>query len=693
MYVICIESDLRFILEEKMNKKKTLQFSALIVVLSLLLTGTLAFIDLTQHKTNEASTQLTMMDVALVEDFDPDDFVNWMVPQAGEPAKKKEIHVANIGLRDQSAAPAWIRLQFKEYAEMGDSQLFHTDTRYAIDTTGQFIRRAKTSAAETPTEGKALFAGDTLAQKYFDLDPTRLPEDWQTMFDDQTLAPEGYWYIPTNSKDVNGQYGRYLLLRAESSIAMNSLLPDSPNYRNEKATDTSASANHHEGVTEECDYPTYTWQNTNVTAPIHDYVQWLMNDARFDVIPTWSAYDPTNYTEAMWIVAENDPEGYAYWNEALAPEEKTENIMNAMQLIEQPTGEFYYALHIEMEAYSLEDIPSDWPAQLVSTVAPPAVQSDKIILAGGYRIDGGGIGTPTAPTPNVNAKFDDEITRMGFAAGTVIKKWKVSGNHDSAEHAYFNTANELIVPFFEKGIDWYDPTKGGTVTVPSDMNTPYTPPANANYTYLTVTAISEDGVRKSINVRIIPWLPVPNMDDASGNRLMVAQYFVPGSENLDKVRVNDSMTMTDANVYSGSNLEREMKWVRDNRLTAAAKGKILGVTLTQEAQWSGDVTNAPNTGTSVVKTTGVTDDDRRLFPLSYRELRDSGAWQTTGLTGTYAYINYNKMRYPNNGPWWLRSPGRTAGYAGLGGAEGNVNAGSGVTYAFGLRAVCWVLNP
>jgi hypothetical protein len=75
-------------------------------------------------------------------------------------------------------------------------------------------------------------------------------------------------------------------------------------------------------------------------------------------------------------------EGWVYWSSALLPGASTTDFMESMSLVNQPQGAFYYALHVDLQAISIDNI-NRWqatmPAQLYEYLRPVLVDSFNVL--------------------------------------------------------------------------------------------------------------------------------------------------------------------------------------------------------------------------------------------------------------------------------------------------------------------------
>ena len=299
-----------------------------------MLGGTYAYRDYAQHKNNEFNGPDNKYDVRLVEDFNPSDASNWMV---GDPITK-EIRAANVGEAFKGYGPAYVRLQLKEYMEIGQLIYVKTDERYMVDTDGQF----------------EIFESEELAREAY-------PDHVYAELTDAVTDREG-WFVRTQEGDVNGQYGKHVVIQYEINMenAEKVLGPESPDRASD---DAKSDAQHHEPNTGECAYTVHKWDGANAIAA---YISWILGE---DVV-AYSEWAGSPALEAKWVYDDRPGEegtGWVYWVQPLNPGTTTTNFLEKVDLIVQPEGPFYYAIHTDMNTVSFDEL-DKW------TDMPPAIR-------------------------------------------------------------------------------------------------------------------------------------------------------------------------------------------------------------------------------------------------------------------------------------------------------------------------------
>lgn len=355
-------------------KKKVSAVTAALLVIALLLGGTYAWSDYRQHKTNEAMSHMQKYNVRLVEDFQEKD--NWKVADGD---LKKEIRVTNTGLVAKDYTDVYVRIQLKEYMEMAEMVIERTAQRYMIDTSGAFIYFATEAAA------KAAYPNNIVKQLH-----------------DAVNDVTG-WFVQTKEHDDNGQYGDYVTtkyaLSDDVTHIMGTVRADKDAKKTEKhdvvADGTAPQRNG------ECNYPVHLWDGSG--NPTKEYINWILNDPSIKKLSEWDG-QPGKF----WIIDDtagnNNP--FIYWGEALAPETSTADFLKAINLEKQPNGDFYYAIHTELQAVSLDEL-SKW------TDAPGSITDAYISSVPGVIFDFSGMTTPitikvgeTSPAPEVKVNPD-----------------------------------------------------------------------------------------------------------------------------------------------------------------------------------------------------------------------------------------------------------------------------------------------
>ena len=305
-------------------KKAFVGIAAALAVASTALSGTYAWNDYKQHKSNRMGSSDTKYEARLVEEFDDED--DWTVEKGRIP---KKISVVNLGERNDNFGDVYVRIQLKEYMEIGGFSTTETTLRYMIDTEGQFITYASEQAAQ------AAWPGHNVAN-----------------LTDKVTGKSG-WFIETQAGDPNGQMGKHVVI----DIAIEDAVPVIP------GTTRAVNLNHHgyQGPngfvtrSDECNYTVHPWNG--MTLPTASYVDWHLNDPAIIKLSDWLA-DGSPAVD-KWIIDDVSNSGWVYWGRALRTDgDMTSTFMDSVSLKVQPDGCFYYVIHVELDAISYGELGS-----------------------------------------------------------------------------------------------------------------------------------------------------------------------------------------------------------------------------------------------------------------------------------------------------------------------------------------------
>ncbi|MCL2748117.1 MAG: hypothetical protein FWE59_05610 [Oscillospiraceae bacterium] len=300
------------------TKKRTVAILALVALLAAMMGATFAWVDYDQHKTNEFNGKGYHHDVRLVEDFDEED--DWRIDDG---PLSKEIRVANVGSAQDGYGPIIVRLQLKEYMEIGGLSYSMTERRYMIDNDGYFV----------------VFATEAAARAAW-------PDHNVARLTDVVTKTTG-WFIETKAHDPNGQYGKYVV--TEISVDMNTALPVISGTTRHSGEAASA---HHDPDNLECEYPLHLWDPGSELA-YAQYIEWILG-ANVTALSAWDGV-----SGSKWVYDDVNGTGWVYWVAFLQPGTTTLNLLEAVDLIKQPNGPFYYVIHVDMQAISPDRL-NDW---------------------------------------------------------------------------------------------------------------------------------------------------------------------------------------------------------------------------------------------------------------------------------------------------------------------------------------------
>ena len=294
-------------------------------VCAVAVSGTLAWQDYRQHKSNELSGIKIKYEARLVEDFE--EVPDWKVEDVDI---KKEIRVTNLGQAAAGYGAVYVRLQLKEFMQIGDVTYVETEKRYMIDTEGQFLFYTSENAAKTAW-----------------------PDHNVAQLTDFVTGRTG-WFIETQDHDPNGQMGKHVLLNVligeAQPVIEGSTLAVDKNHHGYEVTDPVTGEKTFVTRSDECDYPIHGWGDVDATEAINRYIAWTLGE---DVI-LMSDWDGAPV--AAWIIDDTNADGWAYWGQPLATDgDTTSNLLEKVRLVEQPDGNFYYVIHTDMEALSIDE--------------------------------------------------------------------------------------------------------------------------------------------------------------------------------------------------------------------------------------------------------------------------------------------------------------------------------------------------
>ena len=398
-----------------MNKRIIYGIAAGVVALSLLVTGVWAWIDNAQHKSNiiKGGPDNIHQDVVLIEDFEePED------PIPGDEWTKK-ISAKNTGEGD-----IFVRIQLKEYMEVSKQYYGYAEQPAGtllyllVDSDGKFVASAGPSAANRASFKLAL---DNMGLDYTD---AQIVGPFTAYGD--TVAR---YYLNTNgTTNLNGKNGKQLLVSFTQDAAK-PFVTGAVKGTYENTTDNQLHK------TAECNYAVHTWNGADHcdcgngdAGQFHEYIKWHLGS---DII-LLSQWD--GKAVAKWILDDSSPEGWAYWGEALKPGVETSRLMESIELLKQPDGPYYYALHVDMQAADIYQMRSNFtgmPAKIENVYRPIK----------GFYITAG----------KTTARGDDIVTFEAFFDGAAIPlssvTWSVARKDGAANpFPYTQFANASNTP-------------------------------------------------------------------------------------------------------------------------------------------------------------------------------------------------------------------------------------------------------
>lgn len=426
-----------------LTRRRIAGAAAIILAAVFMLSGTYAWRDYRQHKTNEANSDGIVYKARLVEEFDPDDVKDWKIT---DPKVTKTVSVLNPGAEtaDDTAnyGDIFVRLQLKEFMEFYEVTYIRTAERYMTDKDGQFI-------AFDPADYGSPAAAFAAAQAYAaDLEakygnaPHIIKQE--RMYNTPAAVANANlpWYIQTKESDPGGIYGDFIITGIEvDESGPRNIIKDASQIPGKASGDQAANHNDytfHEGEPDsaaahgngECNYTVHTWNgglySFFVNGPgeetFMDYIEWIFGG---DVITyeQWQNNFGGKVVE-KWVVDTNSPEGWVYWMSPLAPGQKTSDLLKAMDLIKQPGDAFYYALHVDMQAVCFNEL-DNWITDIPPGNAAPA---DIInTLKAGYEKITSIVITPDSANAAQNATQQFTAAVRGTSGISQEVIWSVDG--------------------------------------------------------------------------------------------------------------------------------------------------------------------------------------------------------------------------------------------------------------------------
>ena len=342
------------------------KITAALLAAAMLLGGTYAWTDYTQHKTNTAAGTLSTYDVTLNDDFKVQE-EDWKV---GNDLEK------NVSVTNRGEGNVYVRLALKEFMSIAEHEYEYSDERYATYSTGANIGKFIVNTDPlSQTDANAWAASLGYTGKAVYLNPAPLD-----------AFPFGYpagWYIETQFDDIDGQYGKFLTV----DIDTDTHVPLAPLAADATHSNNLGDPGHNDPTVATRPLPENAWplfsfedgnpnyiDGSTVNADgqieyrmdagsdaywdIRKYVNVLLNS---DFIIPYSEWLEINAPVYQWVWNDqdlNDP--YIYWGAPLKPGETTQDLVEGLQLIFQPDGHFIYELFVDMQAVSLEQMDDNW---------------------------------------------------------------------------------------------------------------------------------------------------------------------------------------------------------------------------------------------------------------------------------------------------------------------------------------------
>ncbi|MCL2491702.1 MAG: hypothetical protein FWE87_03000 [Coriobacteriia bacterium] len=343
-------------MEKSTSRRRKLGIAlAILLALALLLMGTFALVLPAQHGSNEflGRGEADIPSVKLVDTFDPANAVDWQVGTNID----KRVSVLNDG-----EVPVYVKIQLKEYMDI--KPLEATQFTYWQTVPGSGIptsvgageKPSLFAIVDDPAKGEVFVVYNAPA----DASVGSVKAYFQSLgyvanevayFTEAANGQTG-WFVVSEKGDINGQYGRYAYaeitgtVEGTAQIIGNVARADCDHY---DAHDSD----------HECDECKYDIRKMNLSGGIDttsqafmQYISWILG-ADVVYINDW-----TGEAGDFWII---DVDGWVYWGNVLEPGDSTSAFMEKVALNIQPDGNFYYVIHIDMEACT--DPRRDWGMQ------------------------------------------------------------------------------------------------------------------------------------------------------------------------------------------------------------------------------------------------------------------------------------------------------------------------------------------
>ena len=403
------------------RRKAAMGISAIAVAITLLLGGTFAWqlIVGNEHKSSRAGDENEKIyDVTLVEDsinFTP----NWRVGQA---PLSKNVSVVNNGNVRLNGQPVYVRLSIKEYFEYAeDTTYIQTLHRYMVydgvralfpgevtETSGTLGGKGRFVMFDNENDAQNAFPNNIVAQADIVTRDGGATQEASMKLQDIITgdnAATDYWFVRTQYGDDDGEYGKFMTVGTELGDV--TTVGSAP-----KAADLDVNHNtpytpHVPGTNDECAYDAVNMFDTaaaSTNAAFREWVALNITGGNFQALSTWGG-EPVE----KWIYNDVDQRGgvlsdpYLYWGQALLPGETTLNALDTVQLVKQPGGTFFYTVHVDLEAVSIDALLNgaawlDMPGAIVASYTenePEATLCDCHVFDGNGQsflctIDNGG---------------------------------------------------------------------------------------------------------------------------------------------------------------------------------------------------------------------------------------------------------------------------------------------------------------
>jgi alpha-tubulin suppressor-like RCC1 family protein len=361
-----------------MHSRAFLGITAMLLCAAIILTGTLAYINNGDMSTAEVSGEsIPRHDIRMIE--------NYSEPATDVKAGQTFEHTVtakNFGYIDleDEYYNGYVRIALKEYLEYSEVELQYSTERFMTDEYGEFYVYA------TEADAQAAHPNNEVTNKF-----TNADEEEVDAYD--AVSDRSGWFVRTKAGDENGQYGRFVCYGAVSGEASpSSLIPGVENASADAEEEHDAVSNG------ECLYTPVLWPYVvdelwSVEPEEADdnslaFRTWVQLNVDYDNFISLSDFEDEEGNDgapvAKWIYNDQDPtDYYLYWGQSLDLQNETWSPTDSFTILQAPQGSFYYALHADMEAASLDALTDTtapaWGAKTADaesyTLASPGVPS------------------------------------------------------------------------------------------------------------------------------------------------------------------------------------------------------------------------------------------------------------------------------------------------------------------------------
>jgi len=332
--------------QQRKFKRGPVVLIAIILVLAMTLTSTLAWRSVSQQALNQAIGEASIAGGRLHDDFERmgDNFGEreWIANTTAN----KDVYIENFG--SDNAQDIFVRVRMYEYMEIGPGARLHPgdpsfDARTAVSIIDGAIRTDRTTW--TPR-----LPGSDLASDLF-----RSYWEWE-----QLTAEGEYrykWYMPTFNQDSRS---------LESDVKGDAVDPQGADFASGEVTNTTFIGGSHAFSTDAGLHDFWAPDNNDGTPGIHTapVKYWNRVAATHSIRPDTATQTarPTLQaqvvTMADWVNAFHrqpgsfwvlDVDGWAYWAAPLAPGTATGLLLDSITLLQDPHDEWYYGIFIDAQ--------------------------------------------------------------------------------------------------------------------------------------------------------------------------------------------------------------------------------------------------------------------------------------------------------------------------------------------------------